>query len=388
MRVWLAAGMLALSAVSASADEWLLPTVRTYYSQDRHARFTVTPRDISSPLLYFDGKVKGKELAGQKPGSSQTFARGVLEKEDGAGHWAMVWDHRLVNDVSPVSAVVSNSARYVVTFDNWHSMGWGDDVVVIYGPNASLVRSLALKDILPADYVYALPRSVSSIWWSGEHTIAEPSDTLILKIVIPSDDDREDAKQYADLALLMPSGQVRPDAKWPQALAKAAGVAKAKRAAEKAWDLRFKSPLTAPKNSSDGDWHLYLEEAFFRLDPDWKENYPWKTVLRSPDAKDYAPSEQWVREDLDGTGGLGGPIVVASPSSPENLIRLMQATVRDLKKQTLKGVRVYICVPAAFRDRAVKALAPTGATVVYLDPAIPIPQRKERLEEYLKAHRE
>lgn len=370
--------------IDAMADEWFPPKVETYYSQNHRMRFTVTPRDISSPLAYFDGKVKGEKLAGQLPNSAKTFAKGLLEQQDNTGRWTTIWDHQLVNDVSPVSAVVSNSGRYVATFDNWHSMGGGNDAVVIYGPNASVVRALSLRDILPDYYVEALPRSVSSIWWSGEHHVAEPRDTLILRVVVPSEHDNVNSKRYVDLPLLLATGEVRSpmSGQWQWALTQAASVAKAKREAEKSHDLWFRSPLIGPKNSSESDWQTYLMEAFFRLDANWKDDFPWKTILRSPVDKDYADSEAWIREDLDGTGGYGGTMMIASPASPDNLIRFLQSTVRGLKKGTLKGRRVYVCVPAAYRDRAEEALKATGATFVFLDPNAPIPQRKERLEAY------
>jgi hypothetical protein len=380
---WLLGLAFALCPVRAFADEWLPPKVETYYSQNHHARFTVTPRDISNPLAYFDGKVRNEQLAGQRPGSKQTVARGILEKQDSDRHWTVVWDRALVNDVSPVSAVVANSARYVVTFDNWHSMGWGNDAVVVYGPGGSIIRSLGLNDILPGDYVYALPRSVSSIWWSGEHRIAEPNDILILKVAIPSEGDDRSNPQYAELPILLATGQVQSPAagSWQQALAQATRAAQSKRAAEEANDLRFKSPLVAPKNTVEPDWHTYLGEAFYRLDPDWKESGAWTTVLRSPDAEDYAPSEGWVREDLEGKG-IGDVIMLASPASPEKLIIIMETTIPKLKRDVLKGKRVYVCVPIALRDRAEKALVPTGAKFIYLDPDLPIPQRPERLKRY------
>jgi hypothetical protein len=34
--------------------------------------------------------------------------------------------------VAPVRALVSNGGEHVVTFDNWHSGGFRDNVVVIY----------------------------------------------------------------------------------------------------------------------------------------------------------------------------------------------------------------------------------------------------------------
>ena len=184
-------------------------------------------------------------------------------------------------------------------------------------------------------------------------------------------------------------GQAQPLAagSWQQALAQATRTAKSKRAAEEAHDLWFKSPLIAPKNTVEPDWHQYLGEAFYRLDPDWKDSGAWTTVLRSPDAEDYAPSEGWVREDLEGKG-IGEVIMLASPALPEKLILVMETMVPKLKLGLLKGKRVYVCVPVAFRDRAEKALAPTGATFIYLDPDVPIPQRPERLTRYFHPDQE
>jgi hypothetical protein len=185
LALWFFSLAVLLAPVAAFADEWLPPTTETYYSSDRRVRLTVTPRDIANPLAYFEGKVRDEKQAGQRPGSAQTFALGVLERLGDGGHWMVVWDRRLVNDVAPAKALVSNSGRYVVTFDDWYSVGLGENVVVIYGHDGSLIRHLLLSDLLPDYYIKALPRSVSSLWWGGEHRIAESSDTLILKIAIP-----------------------------------------------------------------------------------------------------------------------------------------------------------------------------------------------------------
>jgi hypothetical protein len=43
--------------------------------------------------------------------------------------------------VAPVSALVSEDGAYLITFDNWHSMGYGDDVVVLYRTDGTLIHS-------------------------------------------------------------------------------------------------------------------------------------------------------------------------------------------------------------------------------------------------------
>jgi len=69
----------------------------------------------------------------------------------------------------------------------------------------------------------------------------------------------------------------------------------------------------------------------------------------------------------------------ASPSSPEALIGIFKKTVATMPSGALKSVQIYVAVPAAFKDRVAAVLHPTGATFIFLDPAKPIPQRKERL---------
>ena len=45
------------------------------------------------------------------------------------GKLKKLWAIPLVNEVSPVDALVSDKDDYVITFDNWHSVGYGDDAV-------------------------------------------------------------------------------------------------------------------------------------------------------------------------------------------------------------------------------------------------------------------
>ena len=91
------------------------------------------------------------------------------------------------NDVSPVSVLVSNSGAYVVTFDNWHHVGRGSNVVVIYGPKGKLVREMGLEDFLPREKVNALPISVSSTWWGHGHYLDEKMQCLVLRVAKDKD---------------------------------------------------------------------------------------------------------------------------------------------------------------------------------------------------------
>lgn len=74
----------------------------------------------------------------------------------------------LVNDAAPVSALVANSGGYIVTFDNWHGVGLGENVVVIYRLDGHVIRSFRLDELMTAGDIEVLPRSVSSVNWGGD----------------------------------------------------------------------------------------------------------------------------------------------------------------------------------------------------------------------------
>lgn len=221
---WLLILVALATAVPAVADRWVPPRRTTYFSADKAVRLIVEPRELQSPL---QDKAKGHEPAGQRAGETKRTARGVLERRV-AGRWTRVWEAPLANGVAPVTALVSNGGEHVVTFDNWYSRGWGDNVVVIYDGAGKLVRALRLDQIVPAEYIQALPSSVSSLRWSGEHRFAPDGRHLALAIVIPNDDRLpSDRHATVEVAVDLNTGAVVPPsgAAWDRALAQAKRVA-------------------------------------------------------------------------------------------------------------------------------------------------------------------
>jgi hypothetical protein len=380
----LAGLVIAAFAGQVRADSWMPAKVEIYYSTDKQARFTVTPRGISTPLAYFEDAVKGKPTPGQARGANPA-ASGLLERLD-HGVWTTVWRIKLINDVAPVGAMVSPDGRYVLTFDDWHFVGTGDHVVVIYGRDGQMIRVLKLSDLVPIDWAHALPRSVSSIAWAGEHRFTDDGERLMLSVVIPKvgtggfEADDEGATTYANLPLNLADGAVLTPSNeaWSQALASATAKARADQLAEAKARAEFIAPLLGPTPGTDFEWHGYLEEAYFRIDADWKEGYPQKTVLRAPDAADYAASEGWLRDALHDQPFASDVIMIASPD-PQHLVETLERLCRGVKAGSLKHARIYVAVTNAWRDRVAAALAPTGARFIQLDPTRPIPQRPVRL---------
>lgn len=208
------------ASVSVQADSWLPPTTRTYKSDDGQWRLTVVPRTIDlAPRRVNDKLATAKTPSTPSAGRQQPT--GLMERLAG-GRWQTAWKSTLVNETSPLEAVVSAHGR-AATFDNWHSAGMGGDAVVLYDTQGRKVRALALHDFLPKEYVCALPRSVSSIWWGGEHGFSADGANLVLRVIVPMTEEARHAQtqpDYVEISLDAATGEVRaPEAPaWNRAL--------------------------------------------------------------------------------------------------------------------------------------------------------------------------
>jgi hypothetical protein len=131
---------------------------------------------------YWSDRSRSATKPGQAAGERDVCV-GLLERREPDGTYVQVWRRELINDVSPVSALVSRDGRYVVTFDNWHSMGYGKSAIVLYGPGGALRASFALSDFLTPKQMARLPRSISSLRWGGWHHLDDREEHLVLEIL-------------------------------------------------------------------------------------------------------------------------------------------------------------------------------------------------------------
>lgn len=373
-RILLAALVLVASWVPAQsdADTWIPPTRKAYESPHKTARFTVEPRSVDSQLAYFEARAGGQELPGDPP-------RGTLERRQ-SGRWIEVWRAPLVNDTAPVSALVSDDGAYVATFDNWHSMGFGPDVVVIYRSDGSLIRKMSLQDILPEDYVRALPRSVSSLWWSGEHRLK--GDQLLLSVVIPSNESLAAEHDYVQVTIDLATGKVLPPSgpAWDRAMSAARPIATRDKAAEARSRAILLAPLVAPVGQANKDWTRYMYQAASRLEPSEElTGFRPVWVLLSSNCADFLEQSKAIRDALAGWDDPSGFAIVA-PSDPEALVRLLDDGAKAAKPGSLKGIPVFIAVPDRLTAATKSALAVTGARAIVFDPAKPLAQAPETLQ--------
>ena len=331
--------------------------------------------------------MKKREPAGAPKGRGDTKATATIEHLDDAGQWTPLSSFTLTNEVAPVDALIADGGQYLVTFDNWHSMGYGLNVVAIHDGQGQLIRALALSDILSADYIIALDHSVSSIWWRGEPHLT-PTGLLIIPIVVPGETKDDKEKTYVDAVLRLSDGSVMSgsSSEWQQAEAAAQSVARQKRDFEERAKQAFIAPLIGPKENTERNWHDYLREAFYRSSPDWKDDTTSTTVLRDPSASDYAASEGWLRDALLSIDYERGTMSFASIAPFDFFLTRVKAILADAKPGQLKGSKVYIAAPTSALPMLQSIFAKTGAKVFVLDPNVPIPQRPDRMRRYLSGN--
>jgi len=335
-------------------------------------------------LEYFKDKVADRDNAGAVSGSAQTSALGTMEHQV-QGHWRVVWKKPLLNEVAPVGVLVYEHGQ-AITLDDWHGMGYGTNAVVFYDANGKVVRALSLADFLPKEYIDALPHSVSSIRWRGKPAISNDGAQLEIPVVEPRPHQgwRAEDMQHVVVRFDLATGdRIQGESQaWGDAVRSAHEANQERIAQEAAAKVRFISPLAPPDSADDRDWHSYLIEAYFRLDPDWNGGFPATKVVRLPNDPGYEKSVAWVREALTDELHATGVTMFASPSQ-DSLVDALSVEASKIGKGARSGARLYVVADSAHFASVRAALEHTGATVVQIDPAIPIPQRKERIERYL-----
>lgn len=376
----------ATAAMPARADSWELPKVESYFSSDRQWRLEVRPRPIESQLKYFGDAVEGREPAGGLAGATQTSANASLQRLRGE-RWTTVWEGPLLNDVAPVSVLVAPDGRFV-TFDNWHSTGYGPKTVVIYDAAGRSVRSMGLKDFLPPAYVAILGRSVSSILWSGEHRISRDGRRVLVNVYAPQDDERGKPMKYVDIAFELETGRQLPNTgkAWAAAAKTAERDYREKQSKDAAELAEFTAPLRAPNSEKELDWQRYAYEAWGRLTQDSDGASPYVLVIGAGDDGDPDTTRGVLRELLEGVAAPDRTVLLLGPSQDE-LLRSIEAQAATAPPGKLEGRRVYVVADAASHKAIAKALQRSGADYVRIDPAVAIEQRPQRLKNFIEFRR-
>lgn len=138
--------LVALVAPAADADSW------------RRAQ----SKELTSP----DGSFSARIDVGSSLGETVGFAgspRGRRAVATITGPAGEHWSYELLNPIAPVDAVLLDDGD-LLTFDNWHNMGFGE-VMVRYDAAGEVVWKRQLEDLLAEEVLRRVSRSTSSRWW-------------------------------------------------------------------------------------------------------------------------------------------------------------------------------------------------------------------------------
>jgi len=159
------------------ADESRIPLPHDYYSADSNHFLRVVP--LSIPAKYYQWQqAKPKRKARFSPQDTLVVACHAILYQRTPNGPHIVWKQDLINQVAPTTVLVSNDGRYVVTFDNWSSMGYGVDVMVVYDHQGYLLKRYNLEQISPFP-INLYDRTISSIWWRCETQFTAPDQLSI-----------------------------------------------------------------------------------------------------------------------------------------------------------------------------------------------------------------
>ena len=285
-----------------------------------------------------------------------------------------------VRSVAPVSALISDDGRRVVTFDNWYSLGFGKNVVVIYGATGEPVRSLELLDMMPAYFLDGLPRSVSSMQWHG----AEPTLHGGLLEIPVSDPDIDRKIPAFVISVSLEDGAVHPaPAETMNSVRPRFCAAHSREVqSENANNAFNRSDLVAPVDRPRKEWDRYQYQAVIRSMPPGQldevdATYSTFELLLPGEymAKDF---RETFRARLTAEKSEL-PLRWLTSRNLELMTVEVERTARKIRPGQLAGVEIRFLADKAHWPRLQAALSQSGAKLVLVDINTPIPQRPEVL---------
>jgi hypothetical protein len=390
MQQFLRSALVALAVIAASvipfhgqtalADSWIDPERRIYESANRQFRLTIDPAEVDGSSEYVSEKLRRSKRPRSQP---RAAPQAVLERRSPKGRWAVVWQAQLVNEIAPAHALVSDDGRHVVTFDNWFSIGHGDDVIVIYREDGSAVRALALTNLVPPIYKALLRHTVSSVDWSGDAGMVPGGEMMFVDVLVPHGGALYDKPtKKVRFAITLADGAVHlPDeASWASALATTRTLALAAVEAYLEWLAFLRDPLVAPPECHGWRWEAYLEEAGERLAPPGKDgHYPATHVLDPSDARMRGNALSFLNRSLTSPSAYEKTVFAAAPCDAGALERELAAMMPLVKPGSLARLTLYLSASREEFERTAPLFALSGARLAWLDPADPIEQLSERI---------
>jgi hypothetical protein len=359
----------------AEADSWDPPETEVSLSANGLFRVTVIPRPLSGPLEYFEEKLEGAEPAGQAKGEVQVSALARVEQLEAQDTWRLVWEMPLVNDVAPTSVLLTDDGAFLVTFDNWHSVGFGDDVVVIYDRYGKLVRKLSLEQILPAAYVEHIPQSISSRWWGNKHALVDDDRIVELQIVPPGDRVAR-ASLHVPVRIRLADGEVLPPGgeAWDRAMDQVSALESNRLTAWEELRRLRASPLTAPVSRDTKEWRSYMFELRDRIEGEG-ESFGGMLLAAPGEERGYHDADAiaaWVEHYSDEERRLWRSLIIASPTS-DRLAAVVVTPLLARAEGSMKTAHLVFVGTPAEGEQVTEAATRSGMKITVVDRTAAFP---------------
>ena len=179
------------------ADEWMKAHKKTYTSQNGIYELiiepTYTPKNYHKEIEKRNKNPKKYENSPLKDSIIPCHAK-LYKKIGRWGRSELMWEKDLVNPIAPHNALITNNGKYVITFDDWYKLGYGENVMVVYGDEGDMIKRYKLHEIttLPQNQ---LSISVTSIWWYlGHEAYSEDPDKV--KVLVVDKDSKIENRIY------------------------------------------------------------------------------------------------------------------------------------------------------------------------------------------------
>ncbi len=147
---------------TSNADSWISAQPTVFVSEGGFYTALIIPGSKESPgqlHVYREETPNPSAKLGDiqmQPGESwEDYQQRYPQKWQNDPARQLLWNTKLENEVAPVDVFVSDDGQYVVTLDNWHKVGYGDEVVAFYHKDG-LIKKYNLETIIP------LPEKIES----------------------------------------------------------------------------------------------------------------------------------------------------------------------------------------------------------------------------------
>ena len=150
-RALVALAIAVLAGGVVAADDWPAASIQEVFSESREWFVRVVPGKSLGDTFGFAGSPKGP------------YARAEFYQRAADRSYRLTTEVTLDNPIAPVKFLVTDRG-YLVTFDNWHNVGYGK-MLVSYAPSGRRVASYELKDLFSSREIEAFSHSTSSIHW-------------------------------------------------------------------------------------------------------------------------------------------------------------------------------------------------------------------------------